>query len=230
MFEHTAQQVHFALVRNGYDRRQVDSDVAERDRQAKEARSRIEEAESSLAEITDRAQALEAKISELGDRAREGTSDSAAPVAELAERLLHTVSAAGRDLPAQVLSQARSEREEIERLTSDVSEVARFRAAGIIGSARREREQADRLLVESRKQLDQYVDEARSAAEKRAEVVWVKARESLRQPMLEVEEIREQGRAKRRELEQLRDLRDEWWGRVTGHRDPLADDPVEDVG
>jgi hypothetical protein len=228
MFEHTAQQVHFALVRNGYDRRQVDSDVADRDRRAKEARIRIEEAESRLAEVTDRARALEAKISVLGARSREGASASA--VADLAERLLQTVSAAGRDLPSQVLSQARSEREAIERMTSDVSKVARFRAARIIGSARRDQEEADRLVVESRKQVDEYVDEATSAAEERAQAVWDKARESFHQPMLEVEETRKQGRAKRRELRQLEDLRDEWWGRVAGHSGPLADDPVEDVG
>jgi hypothetical protein len=230
MFEHTDQQVHFALVRNGYDRRQVDSDVADRDRRAKEARIRIEEAESTLAEITDRARALEAKLSVLGARSRESASDSAAPVADLAERLLQTVSAAGRDLPSQVLSQARSEREAIERVTSDVSKIARFRAARIIGSARRDREEADRLVVESRKQVDEYVDEARSAAEERAQAVWDKARESLHQPMREVEEIRKQGRAKRRELRQLEDLRDEWWVRVAGHPGPLADDSVEDVG
>jgi hypothetical protein len=229
MFEHSLQQVHFAVARNGYDRRQVDSEVAERDRRAKETRIRIEEMESSLAEVTNRAQALEAKISALRDRPREGASDPGAPVAELAERLLKTVSAAGRDLPAQVISQARSEREAIEQMASDVSKIARFRAARIVGSARREREQADQLVVESRRQLDQYVDEARSAAEDRAQAVWDKARESLRQPMLEVEQIRKQGRAKRRELKQLEDLRDEWWERFAGDSGPL-EEPVESVG
>jgi hypothetical protein len=48
--------------------------------------------------------------------------------------------------------------------------------------------------------------------------------------MLEVEEIREQGRAKRRELRRLEDVRDEWWERVAGPSDPLAEDPVENVG
>ena len=230
MFEHTAQQVHFALVRNGYDRRQVDADVAERNRRATETCIRIEEAESSLAEITHRAKALEAKISVLGARSREGISDPAASVAELAERLLQTVSAAGRDLPAQVLSQARSEREAIDRMTSDVGKVARFRAARIVGSARREQEQVDQLVDESRRQVDQYVDEARSVAGERARAVWDKARESLRQPMLEVEEIREQGRAKRRELEQLQDQRNAWWGRVARESDSLADEAVEGVG
>jgi hypothetical protein len=228
MFEHSLQQVHFAVARNGYDRRQVDSDVAERDRRAKEARIRIEEMESSLAEVTNRAQALEAKISALRERPG-GASDSGASVAELADRLLKTVSAAGRDLPAQVISQARSEREAIERTASDVSKIARFRAARIVGSARREREQADQLVVESRRQLDQYLDEARSAAEDRAQAVWDKARESLRQPMLEVEEIRKQGRAKRRELKQLEDLRDQWWERFAGDSGQL-EEPVESVG
>jgi chromosome segregation ATPase len=228
MFEHSLQQVHFAVARNGYDRRQVDSDVAERDRRAKEARIRIEEMESSLAEVTNRAQALEAKISALRERPG-GASDSGASVAELADRLLKTVSAAGRDLPAQVISQARSEREAIERIASDVSKIAQFRAARIVGSARREREQADQLVVESRRQLDQYLDEARSAAEDRAQAVWDKARESLRQPMLEVEEIRKQGRAKRRELKQLEDLRDQWWERFAGDSGQL-EEPVESVG
>ena len=230
MFEHATQQVHFALVRNGYDRRQVDSDVAKRDRQAREARTRIEEAESSLAEVTRRAEALEAKVSKLQARSPEGTEDSAAPMAELAERLLQTVSATGRELPAQVLSQARAEREAIERMTSDVSRVARFRAARIIGSAEREREQADQLVMESRRQVDQYLDEARSAADERAQAIWDKARESLRQPMLEVEEIRKQGRAKRRELKRLLHLRDKWWERVAEHSGPLADEPVEQAG
>jgi DNA repair exonuclease SbcCD ATPase subunit len=230
MFEHTAQQVHFALVRNGYDRRQVDSDLAQRNRQATEARVRIEEAESTLAEITKRARALEAKISALRADSREEMSDAAAPVAEMAERLLQTVSAAGDDLPAQVLSQARTEREAIERVTSDVTRVARFRAARIIGSAERDREQADQLAAESRRQVDQYIDGARSAADERAQAAWDKARASLRQPMLEVEEIREQGRAKRRELKRLQDLRDDWWGRVAGDSVPVVHDLVEDVG
>ncbi len=229
MFEQSLQQVHFAVVRNGYDRRQVDSDMAERDRQATEARLRIEEAEASLAEVTERARALEAKLSRLQANPPESASPSAAPVVEIAERLLRTVSAAGRDLPAQVLSQARSEREAIERVTSDVSRVARFRAARIVGSARRDQEEADELALESRKQVDEYVDEARSIADERAEAVWDKARETLREPMLEVEEIREQGRATRRELKELQDLRDEWWSRVAGDPRQL-DEPVEDVG
>ena len=109
MFQHAVQQVHFAVVRNGYDRRQVDSDVAENERRASEARARIEEAEASLAEITHRARALEAKISVLRSRSNGTGPRSATPVDELADRLLETVSDTGRELPAQILSEAESD-------------------------------------------------------------------------------------------------------------------------
>ena len=106
VFQHAVQQVHFAVVRNGYDRRQVDSDVAEQERRATEARRRIEEAEASLSEVTGRARALEAKISALRARSNGSSARSATPVDELAERLMETVSAAGRDLDGQLKAAA----------------------------------------------------------------------------------------------------------------------------
>jgi len=230
MFQHAIQQVHFAVVRNGYDRRQVDSDVAEQERRAHEARARIEEAEANLAEVTHRARALEAKISVLRARTRGSDPPSARPVTELADRVLETVSEAGRELPAQILSEAERDRAKIERMAADVRQVARFRAARVVGSAKRDREEADRLVEEARRQVDQYIDEGRSTAEARAQAVWEKARTRLHQPMLEVEEARNQGRAMRRELRQLQDLRDQCWGRVASHPDRLSEDPVEDLG
>lgn len=229
MFQHAVQQVHFAVVRNGYDRRQVDSDVAENERRASEARARIEEAEASLAEITHRARALEAKLSVLRSRSNGSRPRSATPVDELADRLLETVSDTGRELPAQILSEAESDRAKIERVSSDLRQVARFRAARIVGSAKREREQADKLVEDARSQVDQYIDEGRGTAEARAQAVWDQARARLRQPMREVEETREQGRAMRRELRKLQDLRDEWWGRVTSP-DRITEDRNERLG
>lgn len=230
MFEHAVQQVHFAVVRNGYDRRQVDADVAEYERRASEARTRLEEAERSLAEATRRARALEAKLAAIEDRSPGSGPPGAAPVAELAERLLETVTAAGQELPSQILSEAERDRARIERLASDVREVARFRAARIVGSARRDRRQADELVAEARRQVDQYIDEGRSIAEEREQAVWDRAHAQLRQPMLEVDEARRHGRAMRRELRRLQDLRDEYWQRVVSRPDRVPRELVEDVG
>jgi vacuolar-type H+-ATPase subunit H len=112
-------------------------------------------------------------------------------------------------------------------MASDVQQVARFRAARVVGSARRDREQADQLVEEARRQVDEYLDEGRSRAEAHAQAVWHRARARLHEPMLEVEETRLQGRALRRELRRLRELRDEYWGRVTGHPDGLAEEDTQ---
>ena len=125
--------------------------------------------------------------------------------------------------------EAESDRAKIERVSSDLRQVARFRAARIVGSAKREREQADKLVEDARSQVDQYIDEGRGTAEARAQAVWDQARARLRQPMREVEETREQGRAMRRELRKLQDLRDEWWGRVTSP-DRITEDRNERLG
>jgi hypothetical protein len=46
--------------------------------------------------------------------------------------------------------------------------------------------------------------------------------------MLEVERAREQGRKKRREVEELEDLRDEYWERLTSQSTP-PEDRIEDL-
>jgi chromosome segregation ATPase len=231
MFQHAVQQVHFAVVRNGYDRRQVDADVLDYERQASEARTRMDEAEKGLAEVTERARALEAKISALQTRSPRSEPPGARPVSQLARRLLETVSAAGRELPAQVLIDAERDRSTIERGAADVREDARTRAAAIVGSARRDQQRADSLAVEARRQIDHHLDKGRSIAEERAQAVWDEASARLHQPALEVEQARRQGRAVRRQLKQLQDLRDECWQRVARHpeRRPPRD-LVEDLG
>jgi chromosome segregation ATPase len=228
-FEHAVQQVHFAVVRNGYDRRQVDEDIAEAERRAAEARTRIEEAEANLAEVTQRARALEAKISVLRTRSPRRQAPGVAPVTELADRLLDTVNATSRELPSQIVSEAERDKAQIERMTSDVREGARFRAARIVGSARRDQEQADLLVSEARKQVDEYIGEGRSTAEARAQAVWNEARVRLRQPMTEVDDARRRSRTMRRELRQLQDLRDEYWERVAGRADRQPRGPVDDT-
>jgi hypothetical protein len=229
MFQHAVQQVHFAVVRNGYDRQQVDADVAEFERRASEARTRIDEAETRLAEVTQRARALEARISMLQSRSPRGEPPGAVPVTELARRLLDTVSAAGDELPAQVLSDAERDRSMIERLATDVRDDARSHAATIVRSARRDQERAAKLVAEARRQIDHHMDEGQNIAEERAQAVWDKASARLRQPMLEVEEARRQGRAIRRELQQLRDMRDECWERVARHPERRPRELVEDL-
>ena len=230
MFQHAVQQVHFAVVRNGYDRRQVDADVLEYERQASEARTRIDEAEARLAEVSERALALEAELSVLRTRPPRSEAPGAAPVTELARRLLQTVSAAGSELPAQVLIDAERDKSMIERGAADLRENARTRAAMIVGSARREQQRADKLVADARRQIDQHMDEGQSIAEARAQAVWDEASARLRQPMLEVEEARHQGRAMRRELRQLQDLRDECWQRVARRPERRHRDLVEDLG
>jgi hypothetical protein len=217
MFHHAVQQVHFAVVRNGYDRRQVDADVLEYERRATEARNRIDETEKRLAEVTERARVLEAKISVLRTRSPQGEPPGAVPVTELARRLLDTVTAAGDELPEQVLSDAERDKSTIERVAMEVQDEARSRAATIVRSARRDQQRANKLVAEARRQIDQHIDEGRSIAEARAEAVWDEASTRLRQPLREVDEARRQGRAMLRELKQLRDMRDECWARVARH-------------
>ncbi|HWC37426.1 MAG TPA: hypothetical protein VG476_02800 [Acidimicrobiales bacterium] len=229
MFQHTVQQVHFAVVRNGYDRRQVDADVLEYERRATEARNRIDETEKRLAEVNEQARALEARISVLRTRSPRSVPPGAVPVTELAGRLIDTVSAAGDELPAQVLSDAERDKEMIERAAAEVRDDARSRAAAIVRAARRDQERANRLVAEARRQIDEHIDEGHSIAEARAQAVWDKASARLRQPMLEVEEARRQGRAIRRHLRQLQDMRDECWERVAGHPERRSRELVDDL-
>jgi len=182
MFEHTDQQVHFALVRNGYD---PPPGRLGRGRPATDGRRRPVPGSRRRSPAWRRSrigpERSRAKISVLGGpfprgarrtrrtRGRPGAERAAADRQRGGPR-----SALPGSLPGTVGTEA------IERMTSDVSKIARFRAARIIGSARRDQEEADRLrrrIPQTGRRVCRRGPGARPTG--RAQAVWDNARESL---------------------------------------------------
>ncbi len=207
MLRHGAREARFALVSDGYAQDQVDSVAEQYERRFNETRAQLERTELNLAEADGRVQALEARVSEL----EEGTGGS--PLPDMADELLHKAKEIGVELESRVLSEAETEREELKQAT-EAAESARTRAGEIVAKAQRDRDEQGQSVQESRRQVDQFLQDSRMMAEHRGRGVWEKARGRLREPVLELERLNEQRRAMLREIMELQGSVDTSWRRV----------------
>ena len=131
----------------------------------------------------------------------------------MADELLRKAKEIGRELESHVLSQAEAEREELKQ-TTKAAESARGRAEEIVAKAQRDREELGRTVEESRRQVEQFLQDSRMMAEQRARPVWEKAQGRLREPVLELEHLNEQRRAMLKEILELQESLDTSWRRV----------------
>ena len=203
MLRRGAREARFAVVApTGYARDEVDSVVEDDERRFDETRVQLERTELNLAEADGRVQALEARVSELEEWGAGGS-----PLPEMADELLRKAKEIGRELESHVLSQAESKRDDLKQTTEAV-ESARGRAGEIVAKARRDREELGRTVEESRRQVDQFLQDSRMMAEQRGRGVWEKAQGRLREPVLELEHLNEQRRAMLKEILELQELVD----------------------
>ena len=208
MLRRGGREARFGVVMSGYDRGQVDSVVGDYERRRSELWYQRIEKENSLAEADSRLQALEARVSELEEWGAGGS-----PLGELADELLHKAKEIGRELESRVLSEAEAEREELKQ-TTEAAESARGRAGEIVAKARRDRQELGRTVEESRRQVDQFLQDSRMMAERRSRGVWEKAQGRLCEPVLELEHLNEQRRAMLQEILELQESLDTSWRRV----------------
>ncbi len=208
MLRRGAREARFALVSDGYARDEIDSVVEQYERRFNETRVRLERTELNLPEADGRVRALEARVSELEE---EGAGGS--PLPELAEELLHKAKEIGLELESRVLSEAEAEREELKQ-TTEAAESAGARAGEIVAKAQRDRDEQGRVVEESRRQVDQFLQDSRMTAEQRGRGVWEKAQGRLREPVLELEHLNEQRRAMLKEILELQESLDTSWWRV----------------
>ncbi len=155
-----------------------------------------------------RLQALEARASELEEWGAGGS-----PLGELADDLLHKAKEIGLELESRVLSEAEAEKEDLKQ-TTEAAESARGRAEELVAKAQRDRDEQGRTVKESRRQIDQFLQDSRMMAEQRGRGVWEKAQGRLREPVLELEHLNEQRRAMLKEILELQELVDTSWRRV----------------
>jgi hypothetical protein len=166
----------------GYAREPVDSMVEHCERRVRETTAQVELVETKAAEAESRVQALEA------DSRRSATS---AAFDQLVEKVLQDEA---RVVESHVISQAEAERQEYRDLAKESLDKARARAEEIVAEVGREREAAERALAQSRRQVDQLLDEGRVMAAGRHQVVWDKARDRLRELVREREQLGERRR------------------------------------
>ena len=77
-------------------------------------------------------------------------------------------------------------------------------------------------MEESRRQVDQFVQDSRIMAEERGRGVWEKAQGRLREPVLELEHLNEQRRPMLKEILELQVLVDTSWRRISSEDDVPA--------
>ena len=208
MFQRGAHKARFPVVMTGYARDQVDSVVGEHERRRSELWYQRSQMGTSLAEADGRVQALEARVSELEEWGAGGS-----PVGELADELLHKAKEIGLELESRVLSEAEAEREELKQ-KAEAAESARARTEEIVAKARRDREELGRWVEESHRQVAQFLEEGKVAAEEKARAVWEIAQDRLREPVFELAQIHEQQRAMVNEVAELQERIDTSWRRV----------------
>ena len=208
MFQRSDQKPRFGVARDGYDRDQVDSVVARYERRFDDTRAQLERTELNLDEANSRVRDLEARVLELEEW---GVGGSALP--ELADELLDKAQEIGREFRSYVLSRAEAETKEAKQST-EALESARARAEEIVFGAHRHRDEIARAVEESRRQLDQYLQEGRNTAEQRSRAAWEATQGRLREPVLELEHLNEQRRAMLKEVLELQESLDTSWRRV----------------
>ena len=216
MLRRGAREARFAPVDDGYARDQVDSVVEQYERRFNETRVHLERTELNLAEADGRVQALEARVSELEEWGAGGS-----PLPELADELLHKAQEIGRELESHVLSQAEAEREELMQ-TTEAAESVRGRAGEIVAKAQRDRDEQGRSVEESRRQVDQLVQDSRTRPDLHARAVWRKAQDRMHESVLELLRMNEQRRAMLKEIVGLQETLDASWRRVVGEDDMPA--------
>ena len=215
MFQRSARKARFAAVMTGYARDEVDAVVGDYERRRSKLWAQRMQNGTNLAEADGRVQALEARVSELESGA------SGSPLPELANDLLHKAKEIGLELESHVLSQAEAEREELKQ-TTEAAESARGRAGDIVAKAQRDRDELGRSVEESRRQVDQLVQDSRTRPDLHARAVWRKAQDRVHEPVLELLRMNEQRRAMLKEILELQESLDTSWRRIFSEDDVPA--------
>jgi hypothetical protein len=196
-------EVRFAeVMMGGYAREPVDSLVEQCELRFRETCAQVEHVERRAADAESRVQALEA------DSNRSATS---AAFDQLVEEVLEEEA---RVIESYVISQAERERQECKDVAKEYLDKARARAEEIVAEACQEREGAERALAQSRRQVDQLLDEGRVMAAGRYQVVWDKARDRLGELVREREQLGERRRMIINEVMELTESVQLSWRRV----------------
>ena len=132
----------------------------------------------------------------------------------MADELLRKTKEIGREFRSRVLSEAEAEKEELKQMATEPAESARARAGEIVAKAQGDRDEQGRVVEESRRQVDQFLQDSRMMAEQRGRPAWEKAQGRLREPVLELEHLNEQRRAMLKEILELQESLDTSWRRV----------------
>jgi chromosome segregation ATPase len=187
----------FAIAFRGYDRSQVDSWLRDHERE-------MADVAGPLAETTRLQQALESRLADLQLDESEGQGASEGPSPEsLAAFVLRRAQDIARELPDHMGHQAEAERQLAEEATTQVIEAARARSAQIVGAAQRDRDEVASMVDETRKQIDEFRDQANRMATEQVQRSWQPATLALAELEVELAGLRAQRHAVVSELSQL---------------------------
>jgi len=210
MFHRGGHEVRFAVAFGGYAREAVDTAVEQCELSISETRAQRERTDAAVAEADSRVRALEARVSEL-----ENSGPAGSWVAQLADELLDRLHQTGRELQSKVVSQAQAEAENLTPMaTTQHTEDSRARAEKIVATALRDSDELSRMVEESSRQIAELFQEGRTMAEERARATWLKAKGSLREPVLTLLHLHEERRTMLQEVAELQELVQASWGSV----------------
>jgi chromosome segregation ATPase len=187
----------------GYDRDEVDAQLVANERGAENVQSRLDEIEAQLTETDHRSKVLEGKVAELQEKEGEEPPESIRWLHDVTDQILSVTSNDARELVTKIENESKAEKREAERAAAEMMASAEARAAAISGEARREREEADRQRVESREQVDLYIEQGKATAEEVAAAVWNEAHGRIEELRLERVHVEDKCRSVAEELSRV---------------------------
>jgi chromosome segregation ATPase len=131
---------------------------------------------------------------QLDESEGQGASEGPSPES-LAAFVLRRAQDIARELPDHMGHQAEAERQLAEEATTQVIEAARARSAQIVGAAQRDRDEVASMVDETRKQIDEFRDQANRMATEQVQRSWRPATLALAELEVELAGLRAQRHA-----------------------------------
>jgi chromosome segregation ATPase len=197
-------RVRLRVAARGYDRDEVDAQVAANERGAEKVQARLDDIETQLTDADQRSRVLEAKVSELRDKGGDEPPDSIRWLHDVTDQILTVTSDDARELVTKIENESKAEKREAERAAAEMMASAEARAAAISEAARREQEEADRQRLESHQQVDLYIDQGKNTADEVASAVWNEAHGRIQELRLERVRVEDKTRSVTEELSRVR--------------------------